>query len=148
MELTSQLCARARFWASLRLDGELSELESALLDAHLARCADCSAVTRDFGALTHDLRARPLERVAPVAVRRGRTLRRVLVGAAAAAVIAGGVLLGGLVRGQLSHGALPSPHAVAVVAVASIDTPDQLRELRRTTLLNQRHLPRDVAEPA
>ena len=30
-----QLCARARFWASLRIDGELSELEGALLDAHL-----------------------------------------------------------------------------------------------------------------
>ena len=32
-----QLCARARFWVSLRVDGELSELEGALLDAHLAR---------------------------------------------------------------------------------------------------------------
>ena len=40
---TGQLCARARFWASLRVDGELSELEGALLDAHLGRCADCSA---------------------------------------------------------------------------------------------------------
>lgn len=146
MELTSQLCARARFWASLRLDGELSELESALLDAHLARCEDCSAVTRDFGGLTHDLRARPLEHVAPVTVRRARTPRRAVVGAVVAAVIAAGVLLGGFVRGQVSHGALPSQHAVAVVA--SLETPDQLRQLRRTTLLNQRHLPRDIsAEP-
>jgi hypothetical protein len=144
MELTSQLCSRARFWASLRLDGELSELESALLDAHLARCEACSAVTRDFGLATADLRARPLERVAPVTVsRNARRPRRAFVGAAIAAVIAAGVLLGGLVRGQVSHDALPAPHPVAVVA--SIDTPDQLRMLRRTTLLNQRRLPREIS---
>jgi anti-sigma factor RsiW len=146
MELTSQLCARARFWASLRLDGELSELEGALLDAHLARCDACSAVARDYGALTDDLRARPLERVAPVVVRHVRSTRRVFAGAAIAAVIAAGMLLGGFVRGQVSREALPAPHPVAVVA--SLDTPDQLRKLRRTTLLNQRRLPRDIsAEP-
>ena len=146
MELTSQLCARARFWASLRLDGELSELEGALLDAHLARCADCSAAAQDFGAFTEDLRARRLEPVAPVVFHAGRSPRRVFVGAAIAAVVAAGVLLGGFVRGQVSHNALPTPHTVAVVA--SLDTPDQLRKLRRTTLLNERHIPRDIsAEP-
>jgi predicted anti-sigma-YlaC factor YlaD len=41
-----QLCARARFWVSLRIDGELSQLEGALLDAHLVRCPDC----REFAA--------------------------------------------------------------------------------------------------
>jgi predicted anti-sigma-YlaC factor YlaD len=146
MELTSQLCARARFWASLRLDGELSELEGALLDAHLARCEACSAVAREFGVLTGELRARPLEHVAPVTVRPARSPRRVFAGAMVAAVLAAGVLLGGLVRGQVSRDALPTPHPVAVVA--SLDTPDQLRKLRRTTLLNERHLPRDIsAEP-
>lgn len=146
MELSTQLCARARFWASLRLDGELSELESALLDAHLARCAECASVTQAFGAVTGDLRARPLEHAAPVTITRASKPRRAFVGVAVAAVIAAGVLLGGLVRGQASHDAVPAPHAVAVVA--ALDTPDQLRELRRTTLLDQRHLPRDIsAEP-
>jgi hypothetical protein len=146
MELTSQLCARAQFWASLRLDGELSELEGALLDAHLVRCAACRAVARDYGVFTDDLRARPLERVAPVTVRRPRSPRRAFAGVAIAAVVAAGVLVGGLVRGQASQNALPAPHPVAVVA--SLDTPDQLRKLRRTTLLNQRRLPRDIsAEP-
>jgi hypothetical protein len=38
-------------------------------------------------------------------------------------------------------------HSVAVVA--SVETADQLRRLRRTTLLNERPLPRDLsAEPA
>jgi len=36
-----------------------------------------------------------------------------------------------------------------VAVVASVETPDQLRRLRRTTLLNERRLPRDLsAEPA
>ncbi len=141
MELSSQLCARARFWASVRLDGELSELESALLDAHLAGCAECAAVTEAFGALTGDLRGRPFEHAPPVTIARVRKPRRAFVGAAVAAVAAAGVLLGGFVRGQVSHDALPTPHTVAVVA--SLDTPDQLRKLRRTTLLDQRHLPRE-----
>jgi len=146
MELTSQLCARARFWASLRIGGELSELEGALLDAHLARCAECSAIAGEFAAFTTDLRTRPLEQVAPVAVTHRRSPRRALVGAMIAAVLAAGVLLGGLVRGQVSHNALPTPHTVAVVA--AVDTPDQLRKLRRTTLLNQRRVPHEVsAEP-
>jgi hypothetical protein len=29
--------------------------------------------------------------------------------------------------------------------VASFETPDQLRQLRRTALLNQRHIPREIA---
>jgi len=35
----SATCDRARAWISLRSDGELSEFECALLDAHLGRCA-------------------------------------------------------------------------------------------------------------
>ena len=34
-------CDRAREWVSLELDGELSELGAARLDAHLVRCAAC-----------------------------------------------------------------------------------------------------------
>src|SRR6476646_6391994 len=62
---TGQLCARARFWASLRVDGELSELESALLDAHLGRCADCSAYATGVAGVTAALRNAPLVAVAP-----------------------------------------------------------------------------------
>ena len=141
-----QLCARARFWASLRIDGELSELEGALLDAHLARCAECSALAEGFSSSTALLRSAPLERVAPVATDLPRSPRRVLALIAVAAVLVLGVITGGVVRGQVSHDAVRAPRAVA--AVASFETPDQLRALRRTTLLNARRLPRDlVAEP-
>lgn len=34
-------CVRARYRISLRIDGELPQLEGALLDAHLRRCPAC-----------------------------------------------------------------------------------------------------------
>lgn len=142
-----QLCARARFWASLRIDGELSELEGALLDAHLAGCAACREVAQGFGSATIALRSAPLARVAPVALDVPRSPRRVLATVAVAAVLVAGMVAGGLVRGQVSHTSATAPRAAAVIA--SFETPDQLRRLRRTMLLNSsRRLPRDlVAEP-
>jgi anti-sigma factor RsiW len=137
-----QLCARARFWASLRLDGELSELEGALLDAHLGRCEACRDVVDGFGAAVGLLRATPQEPAAPVVVGLPRSPRRLLGAVAVAAVLLLGVIAGGLVRGDSSHHANTAPRVVAVVA--SAETPDQLRRLRRTTLLNMRKLPRDL----
>ena len=45
-------CERAREWASLRLDGELSQFESAMLESHLARCAACQAVVSETEAIS------------------------------------------------------------------------------------------------
>jgi anti-sigma factor RsiW len=146
MDGSGQLCARARFWASLRIDGELSELEGALLDAHLARCAECRAVAADFAAETGTLRAARLERPEPVMLPSRRPARRLLATALIAAVVVLGAIAGGLVRGDNSPSASRAPHIVA--AVAMVDTPDQLRRLRRTTLLNQRPAPHGfTAEP-
>jgi predicted anti-sigma-YlaC factor YlaD len=55
-------CMLARESASVRLDGELSELEAARLDAHLRVCADCRAYAAEVGAIAGQLRAAPLER--------------------------------------------------------------------------------------
>lgn len=141
MDESGHLCERARFWASLRVDGELSELESALLDAHLARCAGCRELAAGFVASTAALRSAPLERVAPVAIDVPRAPRRLLATIGVAAVLVLGVVAGGLVRGEVSHNTT-APRIVAVVA--SFETPDQLRTLRRSVLLNTRQLPRDV----
>jgi anti-sigma factor RsiW len=127
----------------LRLDGELSELEGALLDAHLVRCAGCQAVVEGFGASTAALRSAPLERIAPVAVDLPRSPSRLLATVAVAAVLVLGVIAGGFVSGQVTRGAAPAPHVVAVVA--TFETPDQIRRLRRPALLNTRKLPRDIA---
>jgi predicted anti-sigma-YlaC factor YlaD len=140
---TGQLCARARFWASLRLDGELSELESALLDAHLGRCADCREVVEGFASSTGVLRAERHVVPAPVTVAAPRPRRNPVLGLVAAAVVVLAALVGGLVHGTGSRAPAAAPHAVAVVA--SVETPDQIRRLRRTTLLNERRLPRDLA---
>lgn len=146
MESGGQLCSRARFWASLRVDGELSELEGALLDAHLQRCADCRAAAAGFDGAASLLRSQPSERPEPVAVGNARQPRRALAGVAVAALLLLGIVAGGAVRDQVATRASSTPHIVAVVA--SADTPDQLRRLRRTTLLNTRKIPRDIsAEP-
>jgi anti-sigma factor RsiW len=99
-------CERARTWASLGLDGELSQVEQALLRAHVGRCAACAEFARDLDGLTQELRRAPLERPAAEAVpeRRRHSGRRMLqLGAAAAAVVlaaAFGSLAGSLTSEQ------------------------------------------------
>jgi len=81
-------CVRARADASARLDGELSELETALLEAHLERCAACRVYVTEVGTLAAQLRAAPLEQPAlPAFVpRRRRPAPRLHAAAAAVAV--------------------------------------------------------------
>jgi hypothetical protein len=139
-----QLCARARFWASLRVDGELSELEGALLDAHLGRCGECREFEASAIGSASLLREAPLAVPSPVVVPAARSPRRVLLVAASAAALIGAALLGGLVSGAVAPDGSPTT-ARSVAVVASVETPDQLRRLRRTSLLNERPLPRDIS---
>lgn len=85
-------CARAGQWISLCLDAQLSDFESALLEAHLARCPDCRAFAQTAAGLTQMLRAAPLEECSfslQVPHRRGVRANglRVVSAAAVAAVI-------------------------------------------------------------
>src|SRR5258708_22663292 len=140
-----QLCARARFWASLRVDGELSELEGALLDAHLARCVDCRAFQTTAASSAGLLRSAPLVALTPLRVDVPRSPRRMLFGAAAAAVLVGAALLAGFVHGAIAPPTLSESAVRSVAIVASAETTDQLRRLRRTSLLSERRLPRDIS---
>jgi predicted anti-sigma-YlaC factor YlaD len=87
------LCDRARAWAALAPDGELSELEHKLLDAHLARCAQCEAFAADVTALADTLRHEQLVKLShPLAIsawsrRRSNYGRLRAVGAAAAVAL-------------------------------------------------------------
>jgi anti-sigma factor RsiW len=85
------VCDRVRAQISLRLDGELSQLESRMLDSHLARCADCTEYEADVAQITADLRAAPLEPMErPVVIRRPRRVSalRLQTGVAAALAVA------------------------------------------------------------
>ena len=54
------LCDRARAWAALLPDRELSELERKLVDRHLAGCADCRAFAFDVAAVAELIRKEEL----------------------------------------------------------------------------------------
>jgi len=87
------MCERAREWASLSLDGELSEFERVLLDAHVGRCEACSSYVLEITAITSTLRAAQLEPVPhPIAVPLRRRIayasRALQAGAATAALVA------------------------------------------------------------
>lgn len=147
MHVKSHLCDRARSWASLRTDGELSELESALLDAHLQRCASCTAFAREAERVAAALRAARLERPAPLqlgGLRGRRTGIRVVQVAAAALVVVGA----GLAAAVSGPGGTSAAAAKPVAMVASAESPDGLRALRRPALVEQgRTVPRDRQIP-
>jgi anti-sigma factor RsiW len=82
-------CDRAHQWVSLELDGELSEFELTLLEAHVGRCDACRSFRADTHAITGALRRAHLEPIlTPVSVtpRRRRSFRLAPAAAAAAAV--------------------------------------------------------------
>ena len=80
-------CDRAREWVSLRLDDEISEIEDALLEAHLHRCGACREYEATVRGAVLALRARPLERMDEPIVVAGR--RRTMPRPAAVARVAG-----------------------------------------------------------
>ena len=121
-------CERARARASLGLDGELSQVEHALLRAHVRRCAVCAEFASDVGALTQELRTTALERVVVDALpARRRSSRRhtFQLGAAAAVVVVAaglGSLAGSLSsrEGRQSSSAQFTPQALRVAALSAL----------------------------
>jgi Putative zinc-finger len=97
MHPTGVLCERARSWAALAPDGELSELERKLLDAHIVRCSPCAHFALQVAEIAAELRRaalQPLPQPVTVPIWRRRPVyaRLRAVGAAAAvAVMALGV---------------------------------------------------------
>ena len=94
-----EVCNRTRMQASLRLDSELSELEEALMAAHLARCPTCCSFADDLETLTDTLRTTPLDEPSVQFQVPRRRLRFGIAqaGTAAAATITAAIALGGFV---------------------------------------------------
>jgi hypothetical protein len=103
---------------SAQLDGELSELGSARLSAHLRECASCSAFALELGAIAARLRAAPLEQPErPLALPRRHFQVTARVAAAAVAVAAGASLALGHALGTgpsppAAHARTPLPESV------------------------------------
>ena len=107
-------CERAREWSSLRLDGELPQLQRAMLRKHLAACAGCAAFDSDLAAATAALRTAPMELLErPVVIpRRRRSALRIAPAFAAAAAVAFVFGLGPLVQPHLFRS--PTGHASSI----------------------------------
>jgi predicted anti-sigma-YlaC factor YlaD len=124
-------CERARQWSSLRLDGELSELEEALLEKHLESCALCEAFDAGLRTSTELLRTAPLARPSvgfelPAAKpERIRTSR-----VAAIAAVLGAAALGSVVGSTLQGPAPSSDRPGAQVSFLTRDV-SQLRQIPR-----------------
>jgi hypothetical protein len=113
-------CERAREWASLRVDGELSELECHLLEEHLARCADCAEFARDVAHHSLALRAAPhvpFSAFLTLPRRRRVPARSLQLAAAALAATA-------LVVGSLGVGSRPTGSGNGEPRVVPPRTPD------------------------
>ncbi|HET6695667.1 MAG TPA: zf-HC2 domain-containing protein [Gaiellaceae bacterium] len=95
-------CERAREWASLRLDDELSVLEEEILERHLDFCEACRRFEEGMRLTTARIRSTPLEtptRRVPVPARSGVvTQYRKRTALVAAAALAIGALVGSLVE--------------------------------------------------
>lgn len=129
------VCERSRAFVSLRLDGELAELERRMLDAHLARCAPCRTAVHELSAITSAVRATPLEPIGELATPRYRRpwTGRLRPVAAVAATLLVGIGAAGAVR----------PAASPLVEPAQQQThwPAPTRYLSdRALLAEQRHI--------
>lgn len=82
-------CRRARELFSLRLDTQISEFETVLLEAHVSRCPECSSFADDVTGFTTALRLAPLELLSrPITVQAVRGRHQYIQRAAAATAIA------------------------------------------------------------
>jgi len=129
-------CDRVRGVISACLDGEVSEVERAALDVHLAACPDCRAYSAGLAETSRLLRATPLEELSfPIALpsHRLRLARTMQLGAAAAAVAAS--VLVGIAVGTGPNRGLTSLSASAASAPAYLQSPEyELRMLQRASV--------------
>ena len=128
-------CDRAREWVSLRLDDEISELEDALLEAHLHRCGACREYEATVRGAVLALRARPLERMnEPIVVAgRRRPMLRPAAVARVAAVVAAVVGVTTVLSTQAAKG--PAAHGSSSIPVASVPDNQDLKQLRKLRVL-------------
>lgn len=129
-------CERARQWASIELDGELSTFERVLLRAHLAHCPPCRAFREQTGRLTHALRAAPLEQLEqPIQIGRMRRRFRLRVAPAAAAMAVAFVGLGSVLATSAVRSSSVGPEHVRPAAISLAPAAVETMNLRTSAAL-------------
>jgi predicted anti-sigma-YlaC factor YlaD len=131
-------CERMRSVISASLDGEVSEVEQATADGHLAECGECRAYAGSLAETARMLQATPLEELSfPIVLpsHRLRLARTMQLGAAAAAVVAT-VFFGVTVGTSPNGGGLSSLSASAGNGPAAyLQSPEyELRMLQRASV--------------
>jgi predicted anti-sigma-YlaC factor YlaD len=122
-------CERARQWASIELDNELSTFERVLLRAHLTGCPPCREFRSGIKGVTGTLRSEPLVPLeSMIDINRFRRPRRRLRLAPAAAAVAvaavglGSILASSAVRsGSVAAGPAQVPVVSSAIG-AGLDT--------------------------
>lgn len=133
-------CERARVTAALAPDAELTELERRLLDAHLARCPECTAFAAGVEVATAVVRSTervPLTHPIHVSAWRRRApihLRNVAATAAIVLMAFGLSWRGTLPAQEHAAGARDSASTI-VFAVDTQQELDEMRQVRRGELL-------------
>jgi predicted anti-sigma-YlaC factor YlaD len=126
-QMTLQTCDRIRELVSASLDGELTELEGARVQAHVAACTGCRTYAAGAAEASRMLRETPLEQLNVPIVLPGRRLavaRKLQVAAAAAALVA----TVGLSAGLATLTSSPRSHVRSGAQAAKLRFPEQ--ELR------------------
>ncbi len=147
--LPSNDCDRARALVSAWLDGELSELGRARLDAHVVECEACREFQRGAQRATRLLRSAALEELSvPIVLPRARhRLARIAqAGSAAAAAAAVAVLA---LTGTLSrHTTQPAAPVLSSAQRAQIQAPNLDFRLMRDVALQHTSAARVTARLA
>jgi predicted anti-sigma-YlaC factor YlaD len=135
-QLHSIDCEQVRGHISAGLDGELSEVEQARVDAHLGSCAACAAFAGSVRETANVLRAAPLDDLDFAVVLPSRRLaiaRRIPVAAAAAAlaaVVGFGAFAGGL---GPSHSGLRAARSTSAESASLRFPENELRMLQQAS---------------
>jgi predicted anti-sigma-YlaC factor YlaD len=134
-EPQSWACDRTRQAVSVGLDGELSQIERALMERHLDRCPSCAAFAADAAELTQQLRAAKLVPIVPIELplrKRAAYHRRSGGGWIAAATVAATALLAVL--------ALPSQSVDRRASSAGVSSTYANQDLRQLQVLRREQL--------
>jgi anti-sigma factor RsiW len=124
------VCSRAREWASLRLDGELSPLEKELLERHLETCEDCRAFESNVRWATDVMRLTAAERPSRRVTIPSRPARRLSAGPRRAAIAAVAALALGALAGSVAGPGSTEPESPPEVSFVDADELEDFRRIK------------------